>query len=619
MTTRNRQLDLLAYGAIVLVLGGTWLPTLTSGQHVNEDEDFLLHAARHEAVRKSLIEHHTFPLRSHWFGGGYPTLGDAEDPALNPLVLLSVLFGSVMGLKLIAFVVVLVSGLSTYALARHILEYTRWGALFSALAVGMSLYVIDRMVSGSLTDLCPAYLPLCLLLVGLACRGRRNALFLLPFVLYTMLSDGKQAFFAAMLCVAVLCLLDALPMFSMVAAQRPGRKYDGRALQVLAIALGVTFLVGMVRILPVLEFMGDRGGLTHLELPFHGDLEREPAPWEDIITSAFGAVPGVPGLQEIRMGSLTVGWVPIILFGVAAVCFWRKALPWVIVVALFTWLLLDDQAPFNLHRLLARLPVFSTIKVPYKYFAFHVVFGLAVGAGQSFWLLRKLPRRWPWLEHLCAVILIAAAAGFLYPKAMLLQRRTYTAEIPAWMHAQQEEFYSVRGVELPRRRIVPINAVTYLNVLRNIGTVDWYAAMPIGEHAIPRYFVNAANACVPNPKYRGEAFFAGDDTGAEATLSSMHPNSITVQVTVPKPAMLVVNQNYHPAWRSDRGEVFDRDGLIGVRLEDTGSYSVRLRYLPRSFVVGLAASALSVGGWVLVFWVTRKRRRGRPEGANLRV
>lgn len=89
-------LDLLAFGVILLVVVLSWLPTLTSGGNIVPSDDFLMPAARYEAVRKSLIEHHTFPLRSHWFGGGYPTLGEPGDPALNPLVLLSVVFGSVM-------------------------------------------------------------------------------------------------------------------------------------------------------------------------------------------------------------------------------------------------------------------------------------------------------------------------------------------------------------------------------------------------------------------------------------------------------------------------------------------------------------------------------------------
>ena len=121
---QNRA-DILAYGIIFVVITLSSIPPLTSGGKLNLNADFFQYASRHEAVRKSLIEYHTFPLRSHWFGGGFPTLGDPEDPSLNPLVLLSVMFGTVMGLKLITYLALLVGGLSTYALARYILGYTR--------------------------------------------------------------------------------------------------------------------------------------------------------------------------------------------------------------------------------------------------------------------------------------------------------------------------------------------------------------------------------------------------------------------------------------------------------------------------------------------------------------
>jgi hypothetical protein len=83
---------------------------------------------------------------------------------------------------------------------------------------------------------------------------------------------------------------------------------------------------------------------------------------------------------------------------------------------------------------------------------------------------------------------------------------------------------------------------------------------------------------------------------------ALRPNSVTVQVTIREPGILVINQNYHSAWWTDRGELFDRDGLIALRLHETGTYTVHLRYLPPSFVVGLAVSVLSIAGWVLACW-----------------
>ncbi len=606
MTADHRWLDLLAFTVICVVIAVSWLPTLTSGGRANPSEDFFLYASRHEAVRKSLLEHRTFPLRSHWFGGGFPTLGEPEDPALNPLVLLSVLFGAVMGLKLIGFVAVLASGLGTYALGRYVLGYTRWGALFSALIVGTSLFVPGFMWGGNPHEVCPAYLPLCMLLIALSCRGRRTALFLLPFVFYTMLSSGKQAFFMAVFYLGVLCLLDAVPMLGTLTRKASATAFDVRALKVLVLVLSVAFFVGMARILPALEFINARGGLTHMELYTHAKIDDAYGPnCRELVEFAFS----IRGQRSF----VTVGWLPILLLAIASCCVWKRSLPWLITLVLCSWLALGNKAPFDLFGLLQGLPIFSTITLPYKFFSFQIVLSIAMGAGQFFWLLRKL--RGPWLEHVCAIGLIVAGVSFLYPKTTQVQRQTHVLEMPSDA-LKQQEFFNVQGLDLPRNRAQPPRAVAYVNLRENVGTVDWNVAIPIAENAIPKYFVDASNKLIPNPEYRGEAFFVGEAGPLAETPSSMaqpsfRPNSILVEVTVAKPGVLVINQNYHQAWRSDRGELFDREGLIALRLRETGSYTIHLRYLPRSFVVGLAVSVLSLTGWVLACWTFGRRRRGR--------
>jgi len=613
VTTRGRELDLLAFGVVLLITTLSWIPTLTSGRRLNMDEDFFLYAARHEAVRQSVIRHRTFPLRSHWFGGGFPTLGEPEDPALNPLVLLSVLFGAVIGIKMIGFLAALISAMGTYAVTRYILKYTRWGALFSALIMATSLYVPQRMGGGNPNEIWPAYLPLCMLLLALSCRGRRAALFALPLLLYAMLSDGKQTFIVAVFYLGLLCLLGALPMFSMLSPELPGRRFSVRGVQVLVLALVVTFFIGMVRILAVLELMEARGGLMGAEPFGHVGLKAAIGiSWHQL----WHFVPGAHGVSH----SVTVGWLPLILLVIAACCFPRRALPWAITAVLFCWLVLAEKAPINLFRLLEGVPLFSAIGRPYKFLGFEIVLSIAIGAGQFFWLLQRL--RYRWLEHICALVLIILAVSFLYPKAVARQRDTYTVEIAFEGWAPEPEFFNVQGLGLSRNRSEPTGAVGYLNVLQNVGTIDWYAAITLPENAVPRYFVDARNRAIWNPAYRGEAFFVGEaEPSVEAPSAAAHPtfrpNSIDVDVTVREPGILVINQNYHPAWRSGRGELFDRDGLIALRLRETGSYTIHLRYLPRSFVVGLAVSVLSLAGWALACWTFLGRRLQRWDKGDM--
>jgi len=600
----KKYLDFFAYGVIFIAITLSSISPLTSGGKLNiKDADFFQYASRHESVRKSLLEYHTFPLRAYWFGGGFPTIGDPEDPTMNPLVLLSVLFGAVMGLKLIAYLALLVGGLSTYAFARYILGYTRWGALFSGLIFGICLFVPIRIEGGNPNEVYATFLPLCLLLIGLACRDRKIALLILPLVFYTMLTDGKLNCFMGMFYIGVICFVNIIPMFNTLSPQNPPRKITFKPLKIFLLAIALTFLIGMVRILPALEHINAKGGLGNIDLFFYAE------------TYGFSGYNFQQLWQEVlgwkgQQGYVTIGWLPVILFGIALFVFWKKSLPWAIALILFGWLILASNAPFDLFKLLWNLPIFNAVRQPAKYFSFQIAFTFAIASGQFFWLLTKLRPRW--LEHLVALMLIIAGVWFLYPKNITLQRNTYDFDIPAeFLAPTKEKFFNIQGLDLPRNRTEPFNSVAYLNLVRNIGTIDWYTGIPLAENAVPKYFIDANNNYIPNPEYRGEVFFLSpeeQELPKSTAQAAFRPNSVAVEVSLQKPGTIVINQNYHRDWHTNRGELFNKDGLLALRLQDTGDYTIRLRYLSRSFYAGLAISFVSLLAMVLVVWAYRSGR-----------
>ena len=68
--TARRWQELLPYAALVLIVTIPSLPALLSAVRLNHNAYFCQYAARHEALHKSILEQHVFPLRSHWLGGG---------------------------------------------------------------------------------------------------------------------------------------------------------------------------------------------------------------------------------------------------------------------------------------------------------------------------------------------------------------------------------------------------------------------------------------------------------------------------------------------------------------------------------------------------------------------
>ena len=199
-----------------------------------------------------------------------------------------------------------------------------------------------------------------------------------------------------------------------------------------------------------------------------------------------------------------------------------------------------------------------------------------------------------------------------------IQGEIYDFDTPKEFLTREPEFFNVKGVDLERARREPFRAVTYLNLIRDVGTVDWYTGIPLPEYAIPKYFVDKNNNTTLNPEYRGEAFCLEtdpngwqDDLTQNSAKVTFRPNSMTVEVDVQKPDVLVINQNYHRDWYTNRGKCFDYNGLLAMRLNETGSYTIRMRYVSRSFYSGLVLSVLSLAVLVFVCWAYRTRRLER--------
>lgn len=99
--------------------------------------------------------------------------------------------------------------------------------------------------------------------------------------------------------------------------------------------------------------------------------------------------------------------------------------------------------------------------------------------------------------------------------------------------------------------------------------------------------------------YRGEQYLLGQGT---VTLSEWTPNALSYDVDTASPNVMVVNQNYDPAWRlvEGDGEVISEDGLIGVRI-GAGRQHLKLAYRSYPVLVGAVITLLTSVG-ILLLW-----------------
>lgn len=602
--SQSQFLDGLVLIGMTVIILTACLPVVTSGERVNFNNDFFQYASRHEQVRQGLLKYHTLPQRTHFFGGGFPTIGDPEDPTFNPLILLTLCLGTVTGLKWIGVLSMIFGALGLYAFARKALGYGRWGAIASALFFGLSLWLPVRMRDGNPNEVYYHFIPACLLCLFLA-RHQKRYLLVLTALFITMLSDGKLTFFASVMYIGLLCCFPLIPGVSLWSSKHPPERLTWgerfQPLKGLSLTLALTFLLYLFRILPAVELIQTNGSLARMELFFHaptygpGTISAYSFSrlWQEAV-----AWKGEAGLTQLS--SVCIGWIPLILAGGACILNWRRAFPWFVGFLLFAWLAMAHQAPFDLFRYLWKLPILNAVGNPAKYFGCLPVLSVCILAGQSFDGLRKL--QWKWMRHAVAATLIAAGVVFLYPKVLEVSRISYTYTIPSEFLEKSDSFYQVRGDNLERSRSEPLQANTYVNLLRGIGTIDWYTGIPIAENAIPRYLVTKSGEYVPPPDYRGECFWLESE---EVIKCEFSPHRIRAAVRATHPGTLIVNQNYHRDWRVNRGTLGEWKGLLAIQLS-AGEYQLELRYFSRSFALGLLLSFISLIGLAAIVGLYHK-------------
>ena len=117
------------------------------------------------------------------------------------------------------------------------------------------------------------------------------------------------------------------------------------------------------------------------------------------------------------------------------------------------------------------------------------------------------------------------------------------------------------------------------------------------------------HALFTSPLVRGdlaqEEYPAPDAKDMTVERVSWSPEKIVVRVHAPSGGRFLVNQNHHPAWGSDVGELGSDGGLISVRVPP-GDHTVTLAFRDTRMWLGLVVT-LGALGWI-VFLMQRAAR-----------
>jgi hypothetical protein len=281
----------------------------------------------------------------------------------------------------------------------------------------------------------------------------------------------------------------------------------------------------------------------------------------------------------------------------------RRAIGLATVAVLFGGLACGVHGPLSPWSLVHRLPLFTQLRTPYR---FIVVAGLLLALVAA----RGLTR----IEDGLALAVVAWQRRRGRPSARPFTQKMILGSIGAAI-AVAVAILAARQTIVDHRLLVGSvfgedDPPRTFDEFRQAKGNRWDAHVyPAGNRGLLTCFEETEFP--ESPLLRGDipSEEYADAKDAKVTRTLWTPNRIVLHVDAAKPFDLLVNQNFHGAWRASRGEVFAKEKLLAVHAP-AGQYDLVLTYRDWSVVIG---GFVSVGGLlalaVLLWPMARSRLR----------
>jgi len=551
----------------------------TAGYH---DSDEALSCIATE--RQTLLEYHQLPFWTPVLGGGQEAAALVFSPALSPVFALFLLFGELIGTKIMVTLLFFFGLWGMYLLSRAI-GCSRLAAYLPPVLFFFSSIYALQVAEGVYYNTALAWLPWAILFYLRALEEDKK------YITVSALF-GLLIFFSG----AVYPVLFYLFLFLFFYALfRSATERSWQPLGLLVFLALLVFVLGAVKALPLVDYA--RKHVALLTTRQHNDLQ--------VLLSSFFSrqqllnIPrsdlwGLPrNVNYWEFHGAYVGAFPFVFYIVALLRLGRR--PAAIAAAGWGFLLLYL---FNLAPPVLREPF---ERAPFLLFQIH-------------------PSRLLWMFLFSFSLIAGLGFGIMERRAGQSSRRVWKVLLGTALGLVVLDLYSVnnpilkeafgRSPEEVRRRPAFVQtwegntferSSNYRLVQENRGLcVDNYKIY--GEvlsfcHAVP----------FGAPKYRGEVYLESGDAGRLRRVT-LTPNVIAVELGAgAHDDLFVINQNYDPGWRVtglQENKVVCRQGLIAARVAPTDRGAVTFHFFPVAFIAG---GTISLAGAAVVLFLRGRR------------
>lgn len=608
--------ELLCILLILIVTALFYLPLLKNipGTIINEN-DWWRNYYYAALSKKTILEFHQFPLRTPYLSGGYPFIAHPSNLCLTPFFILVLLFGEITGIRIMTFLIFIISASGMFYLMRRILKYSLISTIFSSLLFILCGWGAYEAIDGNLEKLF-FYLFPWLLAFFIKCKTNKKFTVYLILTLSLILLSNPLILFPILLFLFIFSCLNTITI-----TNKQKINISFFYIFIFLIAIICSLLVSSVKMLPFLQLFSQK--ITLDIIPYKNSYSFISNSIKNFSTCLNLSLLKDSLLNPDFRGysAMYLGYIPVLIF-IISIFYSKRVLHYVIIFFVFLLIQFGPNSPIDLFKCLSRLIPFDySMWRLNKYFGFFPPFLISIISGN---FLNKLRVKQKFIKFLILLLLIAGITNMFYHNRLLFRNLVYE-KIP--LCKKYDSFFQVEIFKKEEPRDLPgyngfkdIRAYQPFWILlnQNIGIVNFiqHGIINIGEYAVPKYLIKTGGLkkeCVyvdnfydlskkepidltlsgaTNPIYKGEIYPLNQKNRTELLYFS--PNNIKIKIALKQPDAIIINQNYHKSWKTDTGEIFNYQGLLGIKLNIAGNYIINLKYSPLDFFVGLWISIFSI-------------------------
>jgi len=551
--------------------------------------DWDQHLFYNAVPRRTILEFKQFPLWNPYYCGGTPMLANPQSTFFSPMYLFVLLFGTVPGIK-IQIVASFIIGLFGMFLLSKYFKFGAFSSYLPAIIYIFSSWFTLRMLAGHSIYITMAFIPYLLLFFLKSLKKIKYSFIAALFLALIILGGAPYTFYFSIIILGIYSLM--LIIKSLIKEQNlKAFKPIGILLSIIVISL----LLSAVKALPVYSFMkGADTGTEDIQyysfsIFFKSLLGREQRPWvmekefglqhdesdeEYLVNRLIGRIP-----WAWHEYGAYIGLIPLLLF-IFSFLYYKRLWPLQVTAVILLVFTLGKAIPFNPWNFLRKLPYLNNLHGPSR-FIMPSVFILAIIAGYVLSRFEKKNFKYKGfnVSRLVSAGIVLIVLFDLFLVSFPINKMTFSKEPLNIDSSQFTDFIQIISSDK--------YVSQYPNFLQNLGTVNCYERIHLTAKVMPQAFDDGTLV----EEFRGDAYLPELNKTAELVYFS--PNKLKVKVDVDKETVLVINQNFHPAWKSKDRKVFSYNGLIATEVRE-GDDEISFYYLPGSFIVGLIITLITL-------------------------